>query len=495
MKRTLLVISITASLFFLSATAKAQTDTVANGGATKAINFPETGCTYNWVNNTPGIGLPASGTGNIASFIAVNMGSSPVTATITATPQGSGSAYITEYYSGTVLVINTTTNKVITTIKVGNEPCGIAISRDGTTVYVTNYADNTVSVINVTTNTVVATIPVGGSPYGVAVTSDGSRIYVSNLTSGNVSVINTATYKLIASITGLSTPSGIAVSPDGKLVYVANEAASSITAIKGSTNSVLSTIGLYNNPFGIAFSPDGSQAYVAAESALSVINTLSNSVTSIIQVGVAPRGLAISPDGSRVYVANTSENNVSVINTATGAVVALIQVGSNPYGLSVSPDGSEVFVTNYVDGTVSVINASTNVVSATINVGGSPLSFGNFITNGPGCSLPLTFTITVNPSPVKPMPPAMGNIVIPNTFTPNNDGINDTWDIKYLDSYPNCTVSIFDRYGQEVYSSIGYGTPWDGKRKGANLPQGTYYYIIKLQINQKALAGSVTIIR
>jgi gliding motility-associated-like protein len=495
MKRTLLIISITASLFFFFATANAQTDTVANGGATKAINFPETGCTYTWVNNTPAIGLPASGTGNIASFNAVNMGSSTVTATIIATPQGSGSAYITEYYSGTVLVINTTTNKVKATIKVGNEPCGISVSRDGTKVYVTNYADNTVSVIDVITNTVVATIPVGTSPYGVAVSPDGSRIYVTNLASGTVSVINTATYKLIAFIPGLSTPSGIAVSPDGKLVYVANEATGNITAIKASTNTVAATIGVYNNPFGIAFSPYGGQAYVVAESEVSVINTPGNTVTSLIHVGNYPRGLAISPDGSRVYVANTSDNNVSVINTATGGVVALVPVGSNPYGLSVTPDGTEVFVTNYVDGTVSVINTSTNMVSATINVGGSPLSFGNFITNGPGCSLPLTFTITVNPTPVTPIPPATGNIVIPNTFTPNNDGINDTWDIKYLNSYPNCTVNIFDRYGQEVYSSIGYGIPWDGRRKGANLPQGTYYYIIKLQINQKALAGSVTIIR
>ncbi len=36
-------------------------------------------------------------------------------------------------------------------------------------------------------------------------------------------------------------------------------------------------------------------------------------------------------------------------------------------------------------------------------------------------------------------------LVVPNTFTPNNDGINDTWDIKYLDNYPNCTVKIYNR--------------------------------------------------
>lgn len=85
--------------------------------------------------------------------------------------------------------------------------------------------------------------------------------------------------------------------------------------------------------------------------------------------------------------------------------------------------------------------------------------------------------------------------VIPNTFTPNGDGINDTWDIQYLSEYPNNTVDIYDRYGQKVFSSIGYGVPWDGKYKGAYLPQGTYYYIINPKNGRKILSGSVTIVR
>ena len=86
-------------------------------------------------------------------------------------------------------------------------------------------------------------------------------------------------------------------------------------------------------------------------------------------------------------------------------------------------------------------------------------------------------------------------VVIPNTFTPNGDGINDTWDIKNLDSYVNCTVQIFTRYGQNVYSSIGYGVPWNGTYKGALLPSGTYYYIINLKNSSELLSGFVAIIR
>ncbi|OKS89171.1 PKD domain-containing protein [Mucilaginibacter polytrichastri] len=85
--------------------------------------------------------------------------------------------------------------------------------------------------------------------------------------------------------------------------------------------------------------------------------------------------------------------------------------------------------------------------------------------------------------------------VVPNTFTPNGDGHNDTWNIKYLDSYPNATVEIFTRYGEKIYSSVGYPVPWDGNYKGASLPVGVYYYIINPKNGRNTMSGSLTIIR
>ena len=87
------------------------------------------------------------------------------------------------------------------------------------------------------------------------------------------------------------------------------------------------------------------------------------------------------------------------------------------------------------------------------------------------------------------------NIIIPNTFTPNGDGYNDQWEIKYLTTYPNNAVDIYNRYGEKLYSSIGYSMPWDGRYKGTNVPAGTYYYIINPKNGRKVMSGSVTIIR
>lgn len=86
---------------------------------------------------------------------------------------------------------------------------------------------------------------------------------------------------------------------------------------------------------------------------------------------------------------------------------------------------------------------------------------------------------------------------VPNAFSPNNDGINDLWNIKYLESYANASVKVFSRYGEVVYQSIkGYSKPWDGQFNGINLPIGTYYYIIDPKTKgRKVISGAVTILR
>jgi gliding motility-associated-like protein len=84
---------------------------------------------------------------------------------------------------------------------------------------------------------------------------------------------------------------------------------------------------------------------------------------------------------------------------------------------------------------------------------------------------------------------------IANTFTPNGDGINDYWKITSIENYPDAIVQVFSRYGQKVYESKGYSTPFEGNLNGKKLPAGVYYYIINLKTNCNILSGSLTIIR
>jgi gliding motility-associated-like protein len=84
---------------------------------------------------------------------------------------------------------------------------------------------------------------------------------------------------------------------------------------------------------------------------------------------------------------------------------------------------------------------------------------------------------------------------IPNIFSPNGDGIHDRWVINSLESYPGCTVEVFNRYGQRIYYTVGYTNPWDGTINGKPVPVGTYYYIVDPKNGRQKQAGYVDIIR
>jgi gliding motility-associated-like protein len=83
---------------------------------------------------------------------------------------------------------------------------------------------------------------------------------------------------------------------------------------------------------------------------------------------------------------------------------------------------------------------------------------------------------------------------VPNTFTPNGDGINDRWEIASLGQYPGCVVEVYNTIGLRIYRSVGYPTPWDGTMKGRKVPAGTYYYVIEPGSGEPRKAGYITVL-
>lgn len=86
-------------------------------------------------------------------------------------------------------------------------------------------------------------------------------------------------------------------------------------------------------------------------------------------------------------------------------------------------------------------------------------------------------------------------IEIPNSFSPNGDGFNDTWNIPAAQSFPNLKLKILNRYGAIVYQNNGEFKPWDGKFKGKDLPPATYYYTVYFNEDFKTYTGWVFLIR
>jgi YVTN family beta-propeller protein len=295
-------------------------------------------------------------------------------------------AYVTNYYDGTVSVIDTATNEVTATISVGASPRSLAATPDGSTVYVVNQGDNTVSVIDTTTNQVTDTITVtvprdpSGSAsrlWDVAVGPDGT-VYVS-ASGGTISVIDPATYEVSGPYSVGPAATGIVVSPDGSRLYAATELWNSeMMVVDTDTMQVVDTVnvGYFNYPIDAEFTPDGKRLYVitgaqgseTAESAVMIVDTddpTSATYNQVIQTiyGGFPQAVAFSPDGARAYVSDTGANTITVIDTRTNQVIGTITVPLTPasgsHDIAISSDGRSLYVTDQVGNVVSVVSVDS----------------------------------------------------------------------------------------------------------------------------------------
>jgi gliding motility-associated-like protein len=84
-------------------------------------------------------------------------------------------------------------------------------------------------------------------------------------------------------------------------------------------------------------------------------------------------------------------------------------------------------------------------------------------------------------------------IVIPNAFSPNGDGINDTWNIPTLEGYPGVKLEVFDRWGNKIFEKVNYLNEWNGTYNGKPLPKGAYMYVITMPDGNQ-IRGTVNIV-
>ncbi|GAA3995088.1 hypothetical protein GCM10022408_01840 [Hymenobacter fastidiosus] len=103
-----------------------------------------------------------------------------------------------------------------------------------------------------------------------------------------------------------------------------------------------------------------------------------------------------------------------------------------------------------------------------------------------GCADSDQMTVTVRP-PIR----------IPNAFTPNGDGNDDTWQIEFIEQFPDNTVSVFNRWGNRVFSATNYSraNEWRGDINGQPAPVGTYYYVVVTKGPLgRSYSGSITLL-
>jgi gliding motility-associated-like protein len=108
---------------------------------------------------------------------------------------------------------------------------------------------------------------------------------------------------------------------------------------------------------------------------------------------------------------------------------------------------------------------------------------------------PATVDNTINVKFCSTTIPTVGNkILIPNAFSPNGDGTNDTLELYSINGNPDLIVEIYNRWGELVFYSKGYSVPWDGTYKDKPVPEGTYAYIVRIS-DDTVLRGAVLLVR
>lgn len=293
-------------------------------------------------------------------------------------PAGAASAakaYVGVFNDNTVAVIDTGTNRVLTTIPIPAGPHGLAMSPDGQRVYASSDGASSVSVISTVTDRVVSTIEVGKAPHGLAITPDGRLVLVAVFGTNQVAVIDTVRNEVVAKVP-VGSPHNIAISPDGRTAYVASQTpgAPTLAILDLAGRRQTGAVPLDKTPRALGFSPDGSTLYftLAGSDAVQVLDPRVNQLVAQIPVGASPHHPLFTANGEYALVVSQGPGQLAVINPARRRVVGTVSVGKFPHWIAASSDSSTAYVTNEGANSVSVLDLEKARVLATIPVGNAP---------------------------------------------------------------------------------------------------------------------------
>lgn len=285
-------------------------------------------------------------------------------------------------------------------IPVGVWPKAIRIAPDGKKAYVTNFDSQSVSVLDLESQKIEKTIDLGDNAVEADFSQDASKLYVSGWLHDEFYILDRATYEIEKIRVG-DKPKGVTTAPDGKRVYVVNWAGDSVSLVDLETKTVVSTIGVggvprwiaiagtaqeiglvanfrgksisvidlaaskevakitkITNPRHIVVSVDGRTAYVTDREAgkLHAIDVYKRKIKWSVAVGERPKTCDVTADGKYVFTANYGSHDVSVVRLSDHKVIATIPVGISPSGLEITPDGTTVYTSNWYDYDLSVID-------------------------------------------------------------------------------------------------------------------------------------------
>lgn len=269
-----------------------------------------------------------------------------------------------------VVLIDTGTRQVVSTLPAPEFPMDVAVSPDGKQAYVVGHGEDRVAIVDLEKRRLGESIKLPGTrvrPYAAAFTPDGSRAYVAT-ESGALYRIDPKRRRVAARIdkpaTGWSN-GALVITPDGATAYLSSFQGNWVTRFDLATDRLIGTFKV-SQPQGLALSPDGSRLIAGrfgspglpGEAARVVaVDPADGSIVGRIDLrSPAPhvswtgdiQGLAFTPDGKKLYVAVVDADGIFVVDARSLAVTGFIPLTAfarvMPNRAVVSPDGATLYV-------------------------------------------------------------------------------------------------------------------------------------------------------
>lgn len=248
-------------------------------------------------------------------------------------PDG-GDVYVSCYYSGNVVVINTTTQTVSRVISPIPSADGITFSRNGQYAFIGSRYTNQIVVIDTTTFFQLV-IPTAGYTRSLASHPFLNLVYVTS-SPGEILILDASTFNVIGSIAVVGEPWDVVVSPDGQWLYTGDYWGQGLSVVDLGTNSLYTTVTGLGNLTGLDLSPDGSTLYAGVYSySVLVIDTATFNSTTVFVEGNTWE-TAVTCDGSRLYVGNM-QDFVPIVDTTTYSVNNLPMPGFGAQSIAICP--------------------------------------------------------------------------------------------------------------------------------------------------------------
>ncbi len=310
-------------------------------------------------------------------------------------------AYVANFTSGTVSVVDSSSETVIATITLPTttdppHPDSVAISPDGTTLYVADQANDDVLVYSTATDSEESsyTLTTGISgPVKVAVNSVAGHLEVANAAADDVTIYSlssdlpASSPSETVSSTTIADPGALAFVPGASTAFLASTGGNAVAKLgtSGTFAPVPAATGQFDEPDAGGFSTDASTAYVANETGqLLAISTSGSSVITGSVSGTQSGSYRTSVpsaiwcnSSTRCIVANAGDNEIGLFSPSTLAMAGEDSSSTDidgPVALQSVPGTSTIYVVNDGNGTIGLWSTSSSSMTGSVTVGTHPCS-------------------------------------------------------------------------------------------------------------------------